>query len=68
LKEHKDTYVTVIEKHTLDGSNTITLMKHKYRYVTLVKSTRMDGVNTAATTFSTVVYCYNEFQADRLIR
>jgi len=31
MKEHEDRYVAVVEKHTLDGANTITLMKHKRR-------------------------------------
>jgi len=35
--------VAVIENHTLNGANTITLMKRKHRYVAQVKSTRMDG-------------------------
>jgi len=29
MKNHEDTYVAVIEKHTLHGANKITLMKHK---------------------------------------
>jgi len=39
MKGHEDRYVAVIEKHTLDGAHTITVMKHNHRYVTLVKST-----------------------------
>jgi len=29
MKEHEDTYVAVVEKYTLDGANTFTLMKYK---------------------------------------
>jgi len=29
IKEQKDTYVAVVEKYTLDGAKTFTLMKHK---------------------------------------
>jgi len=32
--------VAEVEKHTLDGASTITLMKHKHRHVALVKRTR----------------------------
>ena len=31
MKEHEDTYVAVLEKHTLDGANRFTLMKHKHK-------------------------------------
>jgi len=31
MKEHEDRYVVVVEKHTLDSANTITLMKHKHK-------------------------------------
>jgi len=37
-------YVAVVEKHTIDGASTITLMKHKHIYVVLVKVTRIDVV------------------------
>ena len=37
--------MAVVEKHALDGANTITLMKHKRRDVIRVKSTRMGGAN-----------------------
>jgi len=48
-------YAAIIEKHTLNGVNTITLMKHKHRYVILVKSTsRTDGANTVATVLNAV--------------
>jgi len=30
MKEHQDRYVVVAEKCTLDGANTITLMKHNH--------------------------------------
>jgi len=29
--EHEDTYVAVVEKHTLDSANIFTLMKYKYK-------------------------------------
>ena len=29
IKEQKDTYMAVVEKYTLDGAKTLTLMKHK---------------------------------------
>jgi len=29
MTEHEDTYVVVVEKHTLDGTNTFLLMKRK---------------------------------------
>jgi len=31
MKEHEDTYVAVVEKYTLDGINTFTLMKHMHK-------------------------------------
>jgi len=31
MKEHEDRYVAVVEKHTLDGANTIICTKHKHR-------------------------------------
>jgi len=43
MKEHEDGYVAVVEKHTLDGANTITLMKQKVSYLSLVKGTHMNG-------------------------
>jgi len=30
MKKHEDRYVAVVEKHTIHGANTITLMKHKH--------------------------------------
>ena len=52
MKEHEHRYVEVIEKHALNGVNTVTSMKYKNMYVTLVKSTRMSGANTVAMMFS----------------
>jgi len=68
--ERTRTYVAVIEKHrsTLNGANAITLMKHKYRYVALGQNTRMGGDTTVAIMFSTVLYCCDEFQADRFVK
>jgi len=37
--------VAVVEKHTLNSTNTITLMKYMRRYVVLVRSTRMKWRN-----------------------
>jgi len=65
MKEHEDRYVAVIEKHTLDGANTINLMKHKHRYVTLVKRTRTSGAIAVAVMFSTAALCFDEIQVDR---
>jgi len=68
MKEHGHRYVAVIEKHTLQGANTITLMKHKQKYVVLANSTRMDGANTAAIMFSIVAWHCGEYQVYRLIK
>jgi len=40
MKEHEDTYVAVVEKYTLDGVNTFTLMKQAYnrQWKTLVET------------------------------
>jgi len=35
MKEHEDIYVAVVEKYTLDGANTHTLMKRKHTGHTL---------------------------------
>jgi len=35
MKEHEHRYVTVVDSHTLDAANTITLKKHKHGYVVL---------------------------------
>jgi len=48
MKERKRIFVAVIEKHTLNGANTITLMRRKHRCMTLLKSTRTDGANIIA--------------------
>lgn len=55
LEKHSNSYAAVIEKHTLDGSNTITFMKHKHRYVTLGMSIRMEDATAVAIMFSIVV-------------
>jgi len=31
MNKHEDILVAVVEKHTLDGANTFTLMKHKHK-------------------------------------
>jgi len=45
-KEHEHRYGTVVDTHTLDGANTISLKERKHGYEVLVKSTRMDGAIT----------------------
>jgi len=52
MKKHKHRYVAVVEKHAVNGTNTITLMKPNHRYVALAKSTDMDGVNPVVYMFS----------------
>ena len=42
MKKHEDRYVAVVEKHTIHGANTITLMKHKHTQVVIAKVTHMD--------------------------
>ena len=46
MKKHEDRHVAVVEKHTVDGANTITFTKHKHRYVVIAKVTYMDGAIT----------------------
>jgi len=46
MKKREDRHVVVVEKHTTDGTNTITLMKHKHRCVVIAKVTHMDGAIT----------------------
>ena len=58
--EHEDRCVAVVEKHTLDGANAITLMEHKHRYMTSVEVTTMDGVITVV-----IAYCCDDFQQER---
>jgi len=38
MKEHEDRYVAVVEKHALDGANTITLIKHDFQVDRFIKS------------------------------
>jgi len=42
MNQCENRYVAVVEKHTLDGDNTITLMKHKHADVMQVKVTRRE--------------------------
>jgi len=43
MKEHEDRYVAVVERYTLDGANTIILMKSKHAYLIIVKVACIDG-------------------------
>jgi len=49
--------VAVIEKHTLDNANTITLIKHKHRFVTLGGNIRIYDATMVVIMFGTIVYC-----------
>ena len=66
LKKHKGRDVAVKEKHTLNGANTVALMKHKQRYATLQEHAH--GTTTVAIIFSTVVCCCGMLQVDRFIK
>ena len=52
MKEHKDKYVLVAEKHTLDGTNTFTFMNHKHVGHTQHKSCIMKKVHLPLCSFS----------------
>jgi len=43
MKEHDERYVAAVEKHTLNGASTTTLIKHKHSYAVLEKGKRMDS-------------------------
>jgi len=63
MKEQEDRYMAVVEKHTLVGASTITLMKHKQICIVLAKGTHMDGAVTLA-----IIQCCEDFQVDRFIK
>jgi len=55
--------VAVIEKHTLDRYNTITLLIGKQRNVTLGRSIGINGATTDVIISSTVVHCRRRIQS-----
>jgi len=63
MKEHEDIYVAVVEKYTLDGANTHTLMKHTGHTLELCHHDYYNVVLRLHPSVDRFIQCMREWEA-----